>query len=149
MTQFPNSRPPQESTPTGLKCYSPGLARQRLPWVNAAGLNPVRVESDVPRGLRANDPTPTGLVSFSGLPRVDAAASTLGYIMATLSGLPNRGYENKEPRRSVKEESATADMNRGHENKYPRGSKSQRSHDVRGLNLKSSGKELTKFCARN
>ena len=71
MTPFPNSHPPQESTPTGLKSYSPGLVQQDLPWVGfKREANPVRVASISPGNSHTNDPTPSGLGRLAGLPRV-------------------------------------------------------------------------------
>jgi hypothetical protein len=87
MTQFPHSRPPQESTPKGLKSYSPGLAQQGLPWVGSKrGANPVRVASILPGDSRANDPTLTGLGRLTGLPGVAASPQPWAIIRQSFQG---------------------------------------------------------------
>jgi hypothetical protein len=57
-------------TPTGLESYSPGLAQQRLPWVNPEMSNPERVEANLFHTLGDPASTLTGLKTFACLPRV-------------------------------------------------------------------------------
>src|SRR5262245_34916392 len=70
--------------PNGIAPSSPGLASQRLPWINVfkGFINPngvvavyVRIFTSIPFGV-----TPLGLrARFGRLPRVDTDAPTLGW----------------------------------------------------------------------
>jgi hypothetical protein len=82
----------------GLKSYSPGLRGTSYPGFKQKQDNPVRVKS---AWLRKFDLTLAGLGFAGRLPRVGAAAPTLGYMMATLSGL--RFAANQGKRQSVME----------------------------------------------
>ena len=77
-----------QPTPTGLASYSPGLAQQRLPWVSPAATNPERVEANLSHMLGDPASTPTGLGRFFAVTQGSGCAATLGYMLATLSGLP-------------------------------------------------------------
>ena len=61
--------------PNGIASISPGLARQRLPWVNAQhnGHNPERVASFV-----AVDTTLSGLFAFADFPQGSSQARNPG-----------------------------------------------------------------------
>ena len=79
------------STPTGLKSFSPGLAHQRLPWVNFHATNPERVESHFNRFAGEIDSTPTGLSLALCLPRVAASPQPWAIRLQPFQGCPSLG----------------------------------------------------------
>ena len=74
-------------TPSGWEALSPGLAQQRLPWVNPKRQpNPVRVEST----LFDDASTPTGLVRVARLPRVGPSVQPWAECLQPLQGCRSR-----------------------------------------------------------
>jgi len=78
-------------TPTGLKSFSPGLAPQRLPWVNPEATNPERVESYLNQFAGDMASTPTGLGRSLCLLRVAALPQPWAECSQPLQGRPSLG----------------------------------------------------------
>jgi hypothetical protein len=83
-------------TPTGLESFSPGLAQQRLPWVNSVATNPERVESNLKQTRSGHCFNPYRVGPLFARTQGSGCAATLGYMLATLSGLPGGQQSSKD-----------------------------------------------------